>query len=100
MRLLIPLLLLLGVCSIQPEDLFAQNKNKKVKLNPSANFTIEQLAPNVWAAINNENYGKAICNAAIIDLGDKTVVFDPFMTPSAAQELRDAAIQLTKRNYV
>ena len=100
MRLLIPLLLLLGVCSIQPEDLFAQNKNKKVKLNPSANFTIEQLAPNVWAAINNENYGKAICNAAILDLGDKTVVFDPFMTPSAAQELRDAAIQLTKRDYV
>ena len=68
-------------------------KNKK----PSTNFTIQTLAPGVWAAITNDNYGKAICNAGIIDLGDKTLVFDPFMTPQAARELREVAEQLTRR---
>ena len=98
MKLIVPVLMLAVFCMTGlPCGLFAQGK--KVKLKPSENFRIEQLAPNVWAAIHNDNYGKAICNAAIIDLGDKTVVFDPFMTPSAALELRDIAMQLTKRNY-
>jgi glyoxylase-like metal-dependent hydrolase (beta-lactamase superfamily II) len=98
MKLIVPVLMLAVLCMAGlPCDLSAQGK--KVKLKPSENFNIEQLAPNVWAAIHNDNYGKAICNAAIIDLGDKTVVFDPFMTPSAALELRDIAMQLTKRNY-
>jgi len=61
----------------------------------STNFTIQNLAPGVWAAIQNDNYGKAICNAGIVDLGDKTLVFDPFMNPQAARELREAAEQLT-----
>jgi cyclase len=95
------ILLLLSVLSfaIFSNDLYAQGKKSKSKIKPSANFTIEQLAPNVWAAIHNDHYGKAICNAGIIDLGDKTVVFDPFMTPSAAAELREVAMVLTKRNY-
>jgi cyclase len=70
----------------------------KIKYKPSRNFTIEQIAPRVWVAIHNDNYGKAICNAGIIDLGDKTLVFDPFMTPSAAAELRDIAKKLTRKN--
>lgn len=96
MKLFIPLLSVLSfaICS---QDASAQRKKEKISL--SANFTIEQLAPNVWAAIHNDNYGKAICNAGIVDLGDKTVVFDPFMTPSAAAELREAAMILTRRNY-
>lgn len=98
MKLIVPVILLVTFCITGlPCCLFAQGK--KIKLKPSVNFNIEQLAPNVWAAIHNDNYGKAICNAAIIDLGDKTIVFDPFMTPSAALELRDIARQLTKRNY-
>ena len=89
-------MLLCSTSAYQP-DLFAQRK--KTKITPSENFTIEQLAPNVWVALHNDNYGKAICNAGIVDLGDKTIVFDAFMTPSAAVELRDVARQLTKRNY-
>src|SRR6476620_3443336 len=61
------------------------------------NFTIQQLAPGVWAAIQNDQFGKAICNAGIVDLGDKTLVFDPFMTPEAARELRSTAENLTGR---
>lgn len=73
-------------------------QSKKGKITASANFSIEQLAPGVWAAIHNDNYGKAICNAGIVDLGDKTLIFDPFMTPSAAMELRDIAKKLTRKN--
>lgn len=68
---------------------------QKRKAKAIENFHIQQLAKGVWAAIHNDQYGKAICNAGIVDLGDKTLVFDPFMTPMAAAELRDVAEQLT-----
>ena len=67
------------------------------KLPSSPHFKIHQLAPGVWAAINNNLGGHAICNAGIIDLGNKTVVFDPFMNLDAAADLKKAAIQLTGR---
>lgn len=72
-------------------------QKKKSKDAGPSNFHIEELAEGVWAAIHNDQYGKAICNAAIIDLGDKTLVFDPFMTPQAAIELRKKAEELTRR---
>ncbi len=60
------------------------------------NFFIEQLAPGVWAAIQNDKGGHAISNAGIVDLGNKTLVFDAFMNPDAASELKQTAEQLTK----
>lgn len=63
----------------------------------SPHFTIQLLAPGVWAAINNDNYGHAICNAGIIDLGDQTLIFDPFMNLDAANDLKKFAKQLTKK---
>lgn len=72
---------------------FAQ---KKRPVQPQ-NFHIKELAKGVWAAIHNDNYGRAICNAGIVDLGDKTLIFDPFMTPAAAEELKEAAESLTGR---
>jgi len=62
----------------------------------SKNFTLQQLAPGVWAAIQNDKGGHAISNAGIIDLGNKTLVFDAFMNPDAAGELKQTAEQLTK----
>jgi len=62
----------------------------------SRNFSVRQLAPGVWAAIQNDKGGYAISNAGIIDLGNKTLVFDAFINPDAAIELREAAEQLTK----
>ena len=97
MKLLLPVSMLFGILALQQSDVAAQRR--KEKLTTSEKFTIHQIAPRVWAAIHNNYYGKAICNAGIVDLGDKTIVFDPFMTPSAAVELRDIARQLTKRNY-
>jgi glyoxylase-like metal-dependent hydrolase (beta-lactamase superfamily II) len=60
-------------------------------------FTLIPVADGTWAAIHKNPGGHAICNAGIIDLGDKTVVIDPFMNLDAAEELKAAAIQLTGR---
>jgi len=60
----------------------------------SRHFRLEQLADGVYAAIHAEG-GWAVCNAGIIDLGDRTVVYDAFMTPVAARDLRQAAESLT-----
>lgn len=62
----------------------------------SGNFSIKQLAPGVWAALQNDKGGHAISNAGIVDLGNKTLVFDAFINPDAAIELRQVAEQLTK----
>ncbi len=69
--------------------LYAQNFQSK-------HFTIKKLADGVYAAIS-KNGGYAICNAGIIDLGDATLIFDPFMTPEAAEDLKKAALGLTGR---
>jgi cyclase len=62
----------------------------------SDHFTLEQLAQGVYAAINSPS-GWAICNAGIIDLGDRTLIYDGFMTPAAASDLRSAAETLLGR---
>lgn len=68
-------------------------------LNPfsSRHFRLEQLADGVYAAIHSDD-GWAICNAGIIDLGDRTLVFDTFLSLEAAKDLRDAAERLTGRS--
>ncbi len=60
----------------------------------SVHFTIHPLADGVYAAIA-KNGGYAICNAGIVDLGDETLIFDPFMSPIAAEDLKAAAWALT-----
>lgn len=62
----------------------------------SSHFMLEQLSEGVYAAVNKAA-GWAICNAGIIDLGDRTLVYDAFMSPTAASDLRAAAETLTGR---
>src|SRR5689334_20894488 len=59
-------------------------------------FRIEQLAEGVYAAIVVPGTG-AWGNAGIVDLGEKTLVFDSFATAAAAQALHSAAVELTGR---
>ncbi|MCR8644426.1 MBL fold metallo-hydrolase [Paenibacillus sp. N1-5-1-14] len=59
-------------------------------------FTLEHITDGVWAAIVVPGSG-ALGNAAILDLGDVTVVVDTFMLPQAGDLLRQAAVQLTGR---
>jgi glyoxylase-like metal-dependent hydrolase (beta-lactamase superfamily II) len=65
-------------------------------LYQSRHFRLEQLADGIYAAINT-NDGWAIGNAGIIDLGDRTLVYDAFISPEAAMDLRDAAESITGR---
>lgn len=61
-------------------------------------FRLEEVAGGVWAAIAPTTSGPAVSNAAIIDLGDRTIVVDTFMTQRAAAEMAKAVEQLTGRS--
>ena len=64
------------------------------RLPESKHFQIERLADGVYAAIASEQ-GYASCNAGIIDIGDRAILFDTFLTPEAARDLLNATEQLT-----
>ena len=68
-------------------------------LLPSARyFRYERLAPGVYAAIDPlVEGGSGGSNAGIVDLGDRTLVFDSGVIPRAGRELYNAAKTLTKR---
>jgi cyclase len=68
-------------------------------LIPSAkHFRYVRLAPGVYAAIDPLlDGGSGGCNAGIVDLGDRTLVFDSGVTPRAGRELLTAAKTLTRR---
>jgi cyclase len=65
----------------------------------SRHFRLERLADGIWAAIHIDG-GWAQSNAGIIDLGDRTLVFDTFINPEAATDLRAVALELTGRPAV
>jgi glyoxylase-like metal-dependent hydrolase (beta-lactamase superfamily II) len=69
-------------------------QQKNHELPTSDHFTLHQIAEGVYAAIAIEG-GAAYSNAGIIDLGDRTLIFDTFETPIAADDLRSAAEHLT-----
>src|SRR5512137_3063529 len=73
------------------------NVNGQTGLPESRHYKLEKLADGIYAAIHNTQGGYAICNAGIIDLGDKTVVIDPFISPAAARDLKQHAEYLTGR---
>jgi cyclase len=66
------------------------------QLPDSKHFRLEQLAEGVYAAIHVAG-GAAIGNAGIIDLGDRILIYDTFIAPQAAEDLRTAAETLTGR---
>lgn len=68
----------------------------KVTLPESSHFKLHEVGDGVWAAIATDG-GAAISNAGLVDLGDLTLVFDCFLTPQAAVDLRHAAKVLTGR---
>lgn len=53
----------------------------------SSHFQLHPLVEGVFAAIAT-NGGSAICNAGVIDLGELVLVYDTFLTPRAARDLR------------
>jgi len=65
-------------------------------LPASEHFDLHQLSEGVFAAIATPQ-GAAYSNTGIIDLGDRTLIFDTLDTPLAARDLCAAAESLTGR---
>lgn len=59
----------------------------------SKHFTLHKLTESAFAAIARDG-GAAISNSGIIDLGGQLVVYDTFLTPQAAMDLRHVAEDL------
>lgn len=57
-------------------------------------FQLQTIAEGVFVAQPKLD-GGAGCNAGIIDIGDQTIIFDPFLTPQAAAELQAVAERVT-----
>ena len=62
----------------------------------SEHFSLEEVAPGAWVALAGTT-GACASHAGLIDLGDRTLVFDTFITPVAGRDLRAAAEALTGR---
>jgi cyclase len=71
-------------------------KSAGPRLPQSRHFRLEMLASGVYAAIASD-LGGAVSNAGIVDLGDRVLVFDTFLTPDAGRDLLRAAEQVTHR---
>ncbi|MCP8968256.1 MBL fold metallo-hydrolase [Ectobacillus ponti] len=65
-----------------------------VTLIEYGHFRLTEAADGVFAAISIPGTG-SVGNAAIIDLGEETLIVDTFTTIGAAEELQEAAIRLT-----
>ncbi len=66
-------------------------------LPQSKHFTYHELAEGVWSAIVIPT-GLAASNSGIVDLGDRTLIFDTTLSPASAIELRTVAESLTGRS--
>ena len=62
----------------------------------SEHLKLQPVAEGAYAAIATAE-GRAFSTAGIIDLGDRTLVFDTFQSPLAGADLKRAAIELTGR---
>jgi cyclase len=62
----------------------------------SRHFVLQPLSAGAFAAIA-ETGGSAICNSGLIDLGGQLIIFDTFLTPQAALDLRRSAMELYGR---
>lgn len=81
------ILLFLSLFIFYAVNIFAQ-------LPQSKHFKLIKLADGVYAAIASDS-GCAITNAGIVDLGDKTLIFNTFINPIATEDLKKAADSLT-----
>jgi glyoxylase-like metal-dependent hydrolase (beta-lactamase superfamily II) len=62
-------------------------------------FTLHTITRGIYAAIAADG-GGAFANSGIIDLGDKTIIFDTCVSPQASRDLIKAAQVLTERNHI
>jgi cyclase len=66
-------------------------------LSHSEHFTYHEIGEGVWAAIVIST-GLAASNSGIVDLGDRTLIFDTTLSPASAIDLHNVAKSLTGRS--
>ena len=71
-----------------------ENDTRGSGMERGAYFDFHEVRTGVYAAIVHDGAG-ALGNAGIVDLGDRTLVFDTTQSIPAAQELKSAAKKLT-----
>jgi glyoxylase-like metal-dependent hydrolase (beta-lactamase superfamily II) len=64
----------------------------------SKHFVIEEISVGVYVALGMKGERPQMANSGIIDLGERTLVFDTGLTPYTAQDLRKVAIEITGRD--
>ena len=76
-------------------------KEMKEYNDVSPYFHLFEIKDGIYVAVAKKGKG-ALGNAGFVDLGDSTIVFDTFLTPQAARDLRKAAELYTnhKVSYV
>jgi len=62
----------------------------------SRHFGLVRLADGVYAAVHADG-GWVVCNVGLVDLGERTLVYDTGLTPQGALDLRATAVALTAR---
>jgi cyclase len=62
----------------------------------SDHFVLERITDGVYAAMGRDG-SPTISNAGIVDLGNRTLIFDAFESPEAGADLQKAAERLTER---
>jgi cyclase len=80
---------------INPEPNGREKPMTQLPISP--HFTLHEISTGVYAAIHAPG-GWAQSNAGIIDLGDRTLVYDTFISPLATHHLLEAAQSLTGRS--
>jgi glyoxylase-like metal-dependent hydrolase (beta-lactamase superfamily II) len=68
----------------------------KISYTGSKHFVLHSIAEGIFAAIA-EDGGSAISNSGLIDLSGQILVFDTFLTPQAAIDLRQLASDMLGR---
>jgi glyoxylase-like metal-dependent hydrolase (beta-lactamase superfamily II) len=78
---------------------FAQQPAEQVA---SELFNVKQVVPGVWALVVKQPRGSALAvsNAAVIELGDKVMIVDSHLTPSAAREASRVIAVITNKKPV
>jgi glyoxylase-like metal-dependent hydrolase (beta-lactamase superfamily II) len=84
-------LVIIGLLVLSPVSGATRQQTAQVA---SDYFTVKQVAPGVWALIARPQR-QAVSNAAIIEMGDKVLVVDSHLVPSAAREAARLIAALT-----
>ena len=64
------------------------------------NYKVTEVAHGIYAVISTFMLGHGYCNSAIVDLGDKCIIYDTLGNPATAKEIIELAHELTGNSII